>query len=240
MSKVDITKILKRFELFNILSDYEKARLAAASSTRRAASKSNLSALYDTTQYAYFILDGVLALRTQDSRETFTILDLYKTGEFADVSDLYNSRPEDYRIISAKPTDLLVIAKSEIEWLLSINQEFNRLMAKMLVEQTRSLMARQRAKGALSLADQIKNYVIDNSTVVNGRRMYVPDVDYSIVCLILGCTRATTSRTIQHLVTKGFLKKEGKSLVLSDNLKHGTVISHIYGRDTKLGKKKGK
>lgn len=238
MSKVDLIKILERFDLFNVLSDYQKARLAAESALTLVAAKSNLSALFDTSQYAYFVVDGVLALRAHDRRETPTILDLYRAAQFADVSDLISSRPEDYNIIAAKTTTVLFISKSELAKLMSTNLAFNKLIVEMLAKQAKSLMARHQARGTLSLADQIKNYVIDNSNLVKERRVYKPDVDYSIVCLLLGCTRATASRTIQFLVAKGFLKKEGKSLVLADNLKYGTMVTNIYGRESSFANKK--
>lgn len=238
MLLVEIKKKLKSYPLFENVEDYLLDRLALNARVVELTTRSNVSNLLDHRKYAYFTIGGVLGLKTTDPRDNQTILAFYREGEMADIGDLYSPRPEKYHILVARRAKFIVLDKLTLKWAMDQSRTLSDAFTLQLVAQARELMSWQASVGSLSLADQIKNYLIDASRIIDGRRVYVPEVDYSIICQRIGCTRATLCRTILYLTKKDLAVKEGKRLVLSDKLTHGTMITNIYGRNTILKKKK--
>lgn len=217
MNKIEL---LQSVPLFTDLSDSSLEKISEQM-VQRSYSKGQMILMEESSGETFFILSSGAVKVTRmsdDGREV--ILAMLGEGDFFGEMSLLDGEGRSANIIAIEDTTTLTIKRAEF---LSLMETYPKIAIHLLEELTCRLRRSDQQIESLSLSDAEQRISItlirlaeELGTIKSGA-VTIRNVPYQQdIANMAGTSRETVSRTLKLLENKGYLKREGKKLIIND------------------------
>ncbi|NQV37384.1 MAG: Crp/Fnr family transcriptional regulator [Candidatus Marinimicrobia bacterium] len=217
MSKIEL---LQSVPLFGDLSESSISKIADQM-ILRSYSKGQMILMEESSGETFFVLGkgAVKVTRmSDDGREV--ILAMLGEGDFFGEMSLLDGEGRSANIVAIEDSESLTIKRSEF---LAILENYPKIAINLLEELTSRLRRSDQQIESLSLSDAEQRISItlirlaeELGTIKSGA-VTIRNLPYQQdIANMAGTSRETVSRTLKLLMEKGFLKRDGKALIIKD------------------------
>ncbi len=217
MSKIEL---LQSVPLFGDLSESSISKIADQM-ILRSYSKGQMILMEESSGETFFVLGkgAVKVTRmSDDGREV--ILAMLGEGDFFGEMSLLDGEGRSANIVAIEDSEALTIKRSEF---LAILENYPKIAINLLEELTSRLRRSDQQIESLSLSDAEQRISItlirlaeELGTIKSGA-VTIRNLPYQQdIANMAGTSRETVSRTLKLLMEKGFLKRDGKALIIKD------------------------
>lgn len=207
--------ILRNVPLFAGLDDGEIAKLAAVAVVSVTPKHAVVIQEGDKSDSIYLINSGKVKVLISDAEGHEIILSILGPGDYFGEMSLIDSQPRSASIVSMEPVHFTVIAKSDFDRCLASNPNIASHIMVELVKRLRT--ANQKIEG-LALMDvygRVARTLLQLAELKDGEMVVNQKLSQQDIANMVGASREMVSRTLKDLALNGFIRLDGKRIVVT-------------------------
>jgi CRP/FNR family transcriptional regulator, cyclic AMP receptor protein len=211
---------LKNVPLFAGLVDIEVLALADVAMVRRVPTDTIILLAEEEGDTLFVIANGrvKVTVMSEDGREV--ILSILKDGDFFGEMSLLDGKPRSASVISTDSTELVILRRVDF---LSHLTRFPEMASKMLATLAERLRRTNRQVESLALlnvygriAGTLLQLADDQGTSSEKGLTIAERPIHQEIANMAGTTRETVSRVLNDLERRGYLARDGRSIIIQD------------------------
>lgn len=212
------TTALKTFPLFQGLSDATLTAVAQSAVMRRFPRGHTVVHAGDRTDYVYFVLTGSLKVVVSDENGREVILSILGQGELFGEMGIFGEHPRSASVVSAMPSDLIMLSKSDFRHLMHDNFEVAWRMMCNLADRLRNADRKIESLALMDVYGRVARLLIEMSEEVNGQSLVVSKITKQDIAKMIGASREMVSRVMKDLSLQGLIEETDHGIILRERL----------------------
>ncbi len=207
--------LLRNVPLFSGLENEEIEKLASAATVRTFTKNSVVIREGEHSDSIYLINSGKVKVLISDTEGHEVILSILGPGDYFGEMSLIDSQPRSATVVSMEPVHFAVITKPDFDRCLNHNPK---IVSHILVELAKRLRSANRKIEGLALMDvygRVARTLIQLAELHDGEMVVDQKLSQQDIANMVGASREMVSRTLRDLSSNGFIRLEGKKIVVS-------------------------
>lgn len=216
---IDIS-ILKEVNLFQDLLEAELHTLAQHSIVKHYKKNTVIVNKGDETSSLYIVLEGTLNAFVDDEQGKELILSNIGVGESFGELSLLSSSSRSASVISTTSCQLAIISKQIFMECLTKNPSIALNIIHSLINRVHNLTDNVSSLALLDVYGRIVN-VLNKSAIEKGGKKITNKLTHQDIANMIGSSREMVSKILKDLKNGGYIKMDGKSIIIERTLPSG-------------------
>jgi CRP-like cAMP-binding protein len=171
-------------------------------------------------EQCFFVTEGSVKITRLSKKGREVILAILSDGDFFGEMSLLDGEFRSANVVALDDTEVLTLNRNDF---LLVLKNYPQIAIRLLKEMAHRLRKSDRQIASLSLSDAEKRIALcilriaDEKGVIKKGQVSIPKIPIQQdIANMSGTSRETVSRTLKLLVKEGFVKRNGKELIIYD------------------------
>ncbi len=175
----------------------------------------------DRTDSLYVILSGKVKVFLTDENHKEVIVDIQRSGDYFGELALLDEAPRSASVMTMEPCTFLVVSKSAFDRYLTHNPQVALNVMKGLAERLRATTENVRSLALLDVYGRIARTLLQLAHREGEENVIDEKLTHQDLANMVGASREMVSRIMADLAKGGYIKVEGKSIIVKEKLPPG-------------------
>jgi CRP/FNR family transcriptional regulator, cyclic AMP receptor protein len=207
--------------LFSGLSDAEIQPLLNHAAKKSIAKNTIIISEGDQSASLYVILSGKVKVFLQDDEGKEVVLGYHESGEYFGELALLDDAPRSASVITVEKSTFLVISKQEFKQFLIDCPDLAFALIKGLVSRLRLLTENVKDLALTDVYGRVVKLLTGLAKPEAGKMVIADSPTQQDIANRVGASREMVGRILRDLTTGGYLRIDGKSIIIQDKLPPG-------------------
>lgn len=207
--------LLRNVALFAGLANEEIEKLAAVATVKTFAKHAVVIREGEHSDSIYLINSGKVKVLISDTEGHEVILSILGPGDYFGEMSLIDSQPRSATVVSMEPVHFTMISKPDFDRCLANNPK---IVSHILVELAKRLRSANRKIEGLALMDvygRVARTLMQLAELHDGEMVVDQKLSQQDIANMVGASREMVSRTLRDLSANGFIRMDGKKIIIS-------------------------
>jgi CRP/FNR family cyclic AMP-dependent transcriptional regulator len=213
--------MLQNIPLFSVLGTEELDAIERLAVTRNYPKNSVIINEGDHTDSLYVILSGKVKIFLTDDQQKEVIVAIQRAGDYFGELALLDEAPRSASVMTMEPCTLLMIARSAFERHLANEPKIAISLMRGLAERLRATTENVKSLALMDVYGRIARTLLQLAKEEEGHQVIDERLTHQELANIVGASREMVSRIMKDLSRGGYIKIEGKRIVIKEKLPPG-------------------
>lgn len=213
--------MLQNIPLFSALGQEDLEAIAKQAVTKTFPKGNIVINEGDRTDSLYVILSGKVKVFLTDENHKEVIVDIQRVGDYFGELALLDEAPRSASVMTMEPCTFLVVSKSAFDRYLTNNPEVALNVMKGLAGRLRATTENVRSLALLDVYGRIARTLLQLARREGEDNVIDQKLTHQDLANMVGASREMVSRIMADLARGGYIKVEGKSIVVKEKLPPG-------------------
>ncbi len=213
--------MLTQVPLFSGLSDAEIQSVLSHATKKTVTKNTIIISEGDQSASLYVILSGKVKVFLQDDEGKEVVLNYHEAGEYFGELALIDDAPRSASVMTVEKSTFLVISKEEFKQMLSNHPDVAFSLVKGLVLRLRLLTENVKDLALTDVYGRVVKLLSGLAKPQAGKGVITDGPTQQDIANRVGASREMVGRILRDLTTGGYIKIEGKSIIINDKLPPG-------------------
>jgi CRP/FNR family transcriptional regulator, cyclic AMP receptor protein len=172
----------------------------------------------DTADSLYIIEEGTIKVFLTDEQGKEVLLRTQDPGEYFGELALLDDAPRSASVMTLEPAKFAIISRDAFMACLSKNPSICANLIRDLASRVRSLTENVRSLALLDVYGRIARSLLDLAVEKEGKLVVEQRLTHQEIANRVGASREMVSRIMKDLTKGGYIKMEGKQIVVNERL----------------------
>jgi CRP/FNR family cyclic AMP-dependent transcriptional regulator len=210
--------MFENIPLFSGLGKQDLAAIAEHAITKNYPADSIIISEGDLSDSLYLILYGKVKVYVSNAEGAEAILNIMGTGEFFGEMALLDNVPRSASVMTLEPTRLSMITKQAFRDCLAKQPDVAYNLISALNQRVRALTENVKSLALLDVYGRVARTLITIAVKQDEHFIVDPKLTHQDIANMVGASREMVSRVLKDMVTKGYVKTEGRRIILGKGL----------------------
>ena len=213
-------KLLQSVSLFWDLTEEELGYISEKMVSKHYDSGQTILLEASEGEQCFFVTEGSVKITRLSKKGREVILAILSDGDFFGEMSLLDGEFRSANVVALEDTEVLTLNRNDF---LLVLKNYPQIAIRLLKEMAHRLRKSDRQIASLSLSDAEKRIamcilrIADEKGVIKKGQVSIPKIPIQQdIANMSGTSRETVSRTLKILVKEGFVKRNGKELIIYD------------------------
>lgn len=207
--------LLRNVPLFATLGDKDLSQLVAVAIVKSFPKDAVIIQEGDESDSIYLINSGKVKALISDAEGHEIILSLLGPGEHFGEMSLIDERPRSATVVSMEPVHFTVITKLDFDHILAHNPSIANLIMIGLVQRLRNANLKIEGLALMDVYGRVARTLLQLAQQENGEMIVSQKLSQQDIADMAGASREMVSRTLKDLAMNGYIRLEGKKIIVS-------------------------
>jgi len=207
--------MLRNIPIFANLSDEEISQLVAVAVIKSFPKNTVIFNEGDCSDSIYLINSGKVKVLISNSEGHELILTLLGPGEYFGELSLLDSQPRSATVVSMEPVHFTVIAKPDFDRCLVNNPGLASHIMIGLAQRLRNADSMIEGLALMDVYGRVARILLQLAQSDNGEMLVNHRLSQQDIANMVGASREMVSRTLKDLALNGYIRLEGKNIVVN-------------------------
>ena len=213
--------MLMQVPLFSGLSDAEIQPVLSHATKKTVAKNTIIISEGDRSASLYVVLSGKVKVFLQDNEGKEVVLNSHEAGEYFGELALIDDEPRSASVMTLEKSTFLVISKEEFKQVLCNHPDIAFGLIKGLVLRLRCLTENVKDLALTDVYGRVVKLLSGLAKHQTGKGVITDGPTQQDIANRVGASREMVGRILRDLTTGGYIKIEGKSIIINDKLPPG-------------------
>lgn len=219
--ETSLSQMLENVPLFARLSKPELEAVAACATRRKYAKNTIVVTEGDSNHSLYVVISGKVKVYLANADGKEAILRFQGAGDYFGELSLLDDAPRSASVMTLEPTQLLIIARADIERRLLDNPGMALGIIRELTARIRSLTEEVRTLALLDVYGRVSNTLQRLAETEGDVRVIRQKLTHQDIANMVGASREMVTRILKELTLGGYLTIESGSITILKKLPVG-------------------
>ncbi len=210
--------MLENIPLFSGLGKQDLAAIAEHAITKTYPAETLIISEGDLSDSLYLILYGKVKVYVSNTEGAEAILNIMGTGEFFGEMALLDNAPRSASVMTLEPTRLSMITKQAFRDCLTKQPDIAYNLIRALNQRVRALTENVKNLALLDVYGRVARTLVNIAVRQDGQFIVDPRLTHQDIANMVGASREMVSRVLKDMVARGYVKIEGRRIILGKGL----------------------
>lgn len=213
--------MLQNIPLFSVLGTDELGAIERLAVTRNYPKNSVIINEGDHTDSLYVILSGKVKIFLTDDQQKEVIVAIQRAGDYFGELALLDEAPRSASVMTMEPCTLLMITRNAFERHLATEPKIAISLMRGVAERLRATTENVKSLALMDVYGRIARTLLQLAKEEEGHQVIDERLTHQDLANMVGASREMVSRIMKDLARGGYIKIEGKRIVIKDKLPPG-------------------
>lgn len=212
---------MQNIPLFSVLGTDELGAIERLAVTRNYPKNSVIINEGDHTDSLYVILSGKVKIFLTDDQQKEVIVAIQRAGDYFGELALLDEAPRSASVMTMEPCTLLMITRNAFERHLATEPKIAISLMRGVAERLRATTENVKSLALMDVYGRIARTLLQLAKEEEGHQVIDERLTHQDLANMVGASREMVSRIMKDLARGGYIKIEGKRIVIKDKLPPG-------------------
>ena len=213
--------MLQNIPLFSVLGSEELDAIERLAVTRNYPKNSVIINEGDHTDSLYVILSGKVKIFLTDNQQKEVIVAIQRAGDYFGELALLDEAPRSASVMTMEPCTLLMVSRTAFERYLATDPKIAISLMRGLAERLRATTENVKSLALMDVYGRIARTLLQLAKEADGYQVIDEKLTHQDLANMVGASREMVSRIMKDLAKGGYIKTEGKRIVIKEKLPPG-------------------
>lgn len=213
--------MLQNIPLFSVLGSEELGAIERLAVKRNYPKNSVIINEGDHTDSLYVILSGKVKIFLTDDQQKEVIVAIQRAGDYFGELALLDEAPRSASVMTMEPCTLLMVSRAAFERYLASDPKIAISLMRGLAERLRATTENVKSLALMDVYGRIARTLLHLAKEADGYQVVDEKLTHQDLANMVGASREMVSRIMKDLAKGGYIKTEGKRIVIKEKLPPG-------------------